>query len=108
MTGITDYIAAAFNEGRAARRSNTRTDGNAIYLFGHRIVERRANGSVWVTLAGWNTTTTRERLQPFAEFRTVGADKRRQGGQAFCNGKPVDSDSWIKVGKATRRATARA
>ena len=59
MRKITQEIAAAFNARKSKTNGATVTDGEAIYLHGHKIVERR-DGVVHVTLAGWNTTTTRE------------------------------------------------
>jgi len=91
MRKITKEIAAAFHAGRSKTVSGngaTATDGEAIYLHGNKIVERREDG-VYITLAGWNTTTTRERLKPFAAVHTV-------KGQAYLNGKPWDGD-WAKV-----------
>jgi len=91
MRKITQDIADAFNARKSMTRSGTgatSTDGEAIFLHGNKIVERREDG-VFVTLAGWNTTTTRERLKPFASVST-------KQGQAFLNGKLWDG-SWAKV-----------
>ena len=55
-------IARAFAAGVAASAARTSTDGHAIYLHGNRIAQREADGSIWVTLAGWGTVTTRDRL----------------------------------------------
>ena len=55
-------IANAFANGTPAAAARTNTDGQTIWLHGNRIAQREQDGSVWVTLAGWGTVTTRERL----------------------------------------------
>jgi len=55
-------IARAFAAGVAASAARTRTDGQAVYLHDNLIAQRGADGSIWVTLAGWGTVTTRDRV----------------------------------------------
>jgi hypothetical protein len=55
-------VARAFAAGVAASAARTRTDGQAVYLHGNLIAKREPDGSIWVTLAGWGTVTTRERV----------------------------------------------
>jgi hypothetical protein len=55
-------IARAFAAGVAASAARTRTDGQAVYLHGNLIAKREPDGSIWVTLAGWGTVTTRDRV----------------------------------------------
>jgi hypothetical protein len=55
-------IARAFAAGVAASAARTSTDGRAMFLHGNLIAKREADGSVWVTLAGWGTVTTRDRV----------------------------------------------
>jgi hypothetical protein len=72
MRKITRDIADAFRARQSLTRSGngaTSTDGEAIYLHGNRIVERRDDG-VYVSTAGWDTPTTKERLKPFAQAYT--------------------------------------
>lgn len=62
MRVITQRVVKAWLAGKRLTLSNTRTDGTAVFLFGNRIAERRADGSVWVCDGGHPTATTRERL----------------------------------------------
>jgi hypothetical protein len=55
-------IARAFADGVAASAARTRTDGHAVYLHNNLIAQRDPDGSIWVTLAGWGTVTTRDRV----------------------------------------------
>jgi hypothetical protein len=60
-------IARAFAAGVAASAARTSTDGQAMFLHGNRIAKREADGSIWVTLAGWGTVTTRERVNTLCQ-----------------------------------------
>jgi len=62
MRKETKKIAQAFARGQAAKAARTETDGRTVWLHGNRIAQREDDGTVWVTLAGWGTVTTRERL----------------------------------------------
>lgn len=84
MRKITSGIITAFNSGISKRDGNTTTDGNAIYLYGSKIAEKR-DGVLWVSLAGWNTNTTRERLNGLDDVSV-----NTKLGQAFLNGKMWD------------------
>jgi hypothetical protein len=72
MRKVTQKIAKAFAQGEPAASGNTTTDGNAIWLHGNRIAQREMDGTVWVTLAGWPTVTTRERINGLCEELCVG------------------------------------
>jgi len=96
-------IALAFSAGVAASAARTRTDGQAVYLHDNLIARRGADGSVWVTLAGWGTVTTRDRVN--ALCRVLGSGVRfyqRDHGQrvAFPDGSDFDTcphDHWVIV-----------
>ena len=61
MRKITDTIVSAFMRGDSKTVGNTRTDGDTIYLHDNAIAWRDGRDVV-ITLAGWGTVTTRERL----------------------------------------------
>lgn len=56
-------VTAAFAAHTAYPRTinNTSTDGVTLYLHGNAIAEWR-KGKLYVSTAGWNTVTTRQRL----------------------------------------------
>ena len=96
MRKISEEIARAFYEGRVKRMSNTHTDGHSIYLHGNEIA-RKLEGvtgrtlAVSVTLAGWNTNTTRDRLNALE-----GVKVNTKQGQAFLNGEKWEG-GWIAI-----------
>lgn len=92
MRKITREIARAFLNGRSKRFTGngaTETDGQAIWLHGNKIVERREDG-IYISDGGWESNTTKERLKPFAQVY-------HRNHQMFCNGEPWDG-SWKRVG----------
>ena len=61
MRKVTREVCAAFIEGRSKRVDNTDTDGVSLRLHGNTIAQWRPDG-LWITTAGWDTRTTRDRL----------------------------------------------
>jgi hypothetical protein len=65
MRKITEDICSAFVARRARTIGNSHTDGDALYLHGNKIAEHGEHDGrvgVFLTLAGWGTPTTRERV----------------------------------------------
>lgn len=62
MRKITQEAAAAFFVDGKYSNSNTLVSCGSMYLHGNKIAWRKSDGSVEFSLAGWNTPTTRERL----------------------------------------------
>lgn len=62
MRKITHEVCQAFIDRRPKTVGNSSTDGNTLYLHGNMIANWRNDGKLELTLAGWPTPTTRERL----------------------------------------------
>ena len=63
MRKITEKTAGAFVMHRSAASGNTWTNGSELYLHGNLIARWENEGeTLALSLAGWNTPTTRERL----------------------------------------------
>lgn len=65
MRKVTRETVRAFREHRPLRVGNTETDGWEYRLHGNVIAEN--DGAVMVSLRGWNTPTTRDRLNGIAQ-----------------------------------------
>ena len=61
MRKITKQIANAFINGKSLKIKNTETDGRSVWLHGNMIARKTDNG-IEVSLAGWPTVPTRERV----------------------------------------------
>tara|TARA_B100001013_G_C24557347_1_gene421118 strand:+ start:548 stop:910 length:363 start_codon:yes stop_codon:yes gene_type:complete len=91
MRKITREIVTAFLDSRCLRKDNTTTDGSEIRLFGNLIAYWDTNSTVAVTLAGWNSTTTRERLNGLLELMEVGKRIVSKGGVPYMSYQNHDS-----------------
>ena len=96
MRKVTQKIANAFNRGESKTIGNTCTDGQAVYLHGNKIAERNESG-VFMTLAGWNTTTTRERLNGIAQVLGFDVSFNQKDFEPYFNGSAVSPNEWVKV-----------
>lgn len=73
MRKITEKIAECFNAGVSLTMGNTRTDGEKVWLFGNLIAEADHQlGILKITLCGYDTATTKERLNGI--MRKFGVD----------------------------------
>jgi hypothetical protein len=129
MRKIEEKIIAAINAEKTCTIGNTKvfTAGGiiSVYLHGHMIAQRRGHvGGQWeISLAGWNTRTTRSRLSAIIRaampiistgkgFRELSGDEISQRypqglGVSTCKGKvrlhdargitAIDSTGWHKV-----------
>jgi len=82
MRKVTETIAESFYKGFKKTVSNTHTDGVNVWLHGNKIAWRNQDNTLSVTLAGWGTPTTRERingiLETFGIIHRVGQHKHEQ------------------------------
>ncbi len=83
--------AAALLARRYYRNANTEVMGGALYLHGNEIARLSPSGVLEITLARWNTVTTRERL---SALPGVSVSTRR--GTAYLNGQPWGGE-WTAV-----------
>ena len=90
MRKVTRLTCEAFEGGMAKRMGNTRTDGHSLYLHGNKIAEWR-DGEVYVSLAGWDTVTTRERLNGLTNCHVF-----RRKGVTYINGIEF-TEFWQRV-----------
>lgn len=90
MRRITAEITRAFEGRYELRIDNSYTDGNCLWLFENKIAERR-DGNLWITDAGWDGLTTKERLNGLSG---VSISIRR--GVWFLNGREWDG-RWVNV-----------
>jgi len=92
MRQVTKEIKQAFEQGKPLKKGNTRTDGTSVFLHGNEIIKRDPSGLVLATLAGWNTPTTRERVNGI-----TGLGIHQVNFVPMLNGCEIDSSDWIVV-----------
>lgn len=93
---VDNTIARAFARGEKAKGNNTVCDGSAVYLHGHRIAWRTETGEVRASLCGWDTLTTRARLNAICqEIGARGVFYHRNGVLIY--GMPNISETAIRA-----------
>jgi len=90
MRKVTQQIKEAFEQGKSLKVGNTITNGTSVFLHGNEIVKRDPSGLVMATLAGWNTPTTRERVNGI-----TGLDIHQKNFSPMLNGSEIDAFDWI-------------
>ena len=90
MRKVTERIKQAFEQGTSLKVGNTRTDGTSVFLHGNEIIKRDESGLVMATLAGWNTPTTRERINGI-----TGLGIYQKNFTPMLNGQEIDEYDWV-------------
>ena len=90
MRVVTKQIKDAFEQGKSLKVGNTKTDGQTVWLHGNAIVKRDADGLVRWSLAGWNTPTTRERVNGIANARVC-----QVAFEPVLNGEIINPSDWF-------------
>jgi len=87
---VTTQIVSAFIAGSQLKVGNSRTDGQALYLHGNKIAEKREDG-LYISNAGWQSNTTKERLNGIP-----GVSILQRNWDWFLNGNAWDG-TWTKI-----------
>tara|TARA_R110001592_G_scaffold12326_2_gene59031 strand:+ start:1852 stop:2154 length:303 start_codon:yes stop_codon:yes gene_type:complete len=98
MRKITQDAIRAFRNNQTFKRGNTEVmigegspNRRLLRLHNHIIAEMDFEGNLWINDAGWQTVTTKERLNGFPSVHIV-----QKNYQWFLNGEAWDGSS-IKV-----------
>lgn len=99
MRKVTETIASAFKLGRKRAIGNTSTDGVNMHLHGNLIARVDDKGYLHLTLAGWHTPTTRERLNGILQIFGINGDFYQRNYQQYLSTNcPVSIDRhWESV-----------
>ena len=88
---ITLEAIKAFENGFDFCKSNTIVKNNALYLWSNKIAYKE-NGKLFISLCGYNTATTRERLNGLA-----GVNVRSRNFTPYINGVEVSSYGTYQI-----------
>ncbi len=91
MRKVTEKIRLAFINGESKKVENTETDGQTVWLHGNAII-KKVDKHIEFSLAGWNTPTTRERINGI-----TGAGVYQENFECKRNGKEISAYDWHKV-----------
>ena len=85
MRKVTRKTTEAFLCGGKIRIGNTYTDGESLFLYGHRIAWKDGGGGIWVNSCGYLTRTTFDRLNSIPGVRVW-----KSKGETYLNAEPWD------------------
>jgi len=102
MRDVTRRICEAFFAGRTLRIKNTSTDGEVIRLH-NSIIAKKTRFGVEITLAGYNTTTTRERVNGIYQLLTGRRPFHSKSFEPHFDDKPISTLDWFLVESNTQR-----
>ena len=94
MRKLEEVMRNAVNAKRNASISNTlvSVENNAVKVYLHgNLIYKEENGVKSFTLAGWNTVTTRSRLN------ALGVDVRQKNFEPIYKGCVISSYKWYNV-----------
>ena len=96
MRKITKQAVESFTYGETFKSANTKvTFENGIskmFLHDNLIAVMDDSRNIEVSLAGWNTKVTRERLNGIPGFSIYTSQ-----GQAYLNGNPIEDDKFYTI-----------
>lgn len=95
MREIEKKMVAAIRNGKNFNGNNTQVESQSIgnsyvYLFGN-LIYKVIKGKAYFSLCGWNTNTTRSRLN------ALGVNVTTKNGTPIYNGKPISTNEFISV-----------
>lgn len=94
MRNVTRTVCKAFIDGKRKTVDNTHTDNDALFLHWN-MIARRTDGHYYVTLAGWPTVTTRERLNGLCQLLGISERFYQSRHTQYFGGEEIDPHEWI-------------
>ena len=91
MRKITIEMASAFENNENKTLSNTEVKDNKMYLWGN-CIAKKENGKTYINMCGYNTNTTRERLNGLS-----GVNIKSKDFTPYLNGIKISSCGWYEV-----------
>ncbi len=96
MRKITKDIANALFARQDVNKGNTATINGEVFLHGNKIAKIE-DGALLMSLAGWNTPTTRERLNGIADIFGIKDRFSQKNFEPFLGNKEIRDDDWYWV-----------
>ena len=96
MRKITQQIANALFARQNVTKGNTATMDGEVFLHGNKIAKIE-NGALLMSLAGWNTPTTRERLNGIADVFGAKDKFSQKDFEPYLGNRLIRDDDWYHV-----------
>ena len=99
MKKISQNIATSFLAGKSLHIDNTYTDGKNVFLHSHLIAKKIYPDKLEISLAGYPTMTTRERLNSILNVFGFDHYIQQNDGKQYIVNEPADSKHLIPENK---------
>lgn len=96
MRKVTRDMCKAFIAGKRRANGNTHTDNGGLFLH-YNLIARIDEDGYHLTMAGWPTVTTRERLNGLCELLGLGRPFHQKRGVQYFRDKPIDPKDWVTL-----------
>lgn len=98
MRAETKAVMQAFLKRKACTRQRTYTDGDTVYLHRNKIAwwDDEA-GTICLTLAGWGTSTTRERLNGLCDLLGLRREFNQSKHEQYFGRFPIGTSEVIEI-----------
>ena len=97
MRQVTEEITRAFLNGQRKAVSNSMTDGKSLYLWGNEIARFNSDGKLEISLCGYNTVTTRERLNGVLTLGGYNLKVSSKNFTPMINGVEISSNRYYVI-----------
>lgn len=97
MRQVSKTVISAFISGNRCTKQNTSTDGQRLYLHGNLIAEKTDNGGYMVSLAGWPTPTTKERLNSLCVLLGLPHMFHQSKHLQYFGKEEISADDWCEL-----------
>lgn len=110
MRKVTREVGQAFLAGMPKTVGNSTTDGQAFYLHGHKIAWTDDNLDLWISMCGYGSVTTRDRINGILELAgssyRVNQHNYVQQLRNWRTQETVDIDTYDKIDVSDRNLIA--
>ena len=97
MRKITEQSVKAFLNREYFNKGNMYADSTILQLHGNTIAKRTESDEIEISFAGWNTPTTKERLNGLADLLFNQRPFHTRDFELFANNLPIDSSDWYNL-----------
>ena len=97
MRQVTKHIVNSFLSGQRDQISNSMTDGKSLYLWGNEIARFNSDGKLEISLCGYNTVTTRERLNGVLSLGGYNLRVSSKNFTPMINGVEISSNRYYVI-----------
>ena len=94
MRKVSKVVGQAFINGEVKKMGNSHTDGKSLFLHNNRIAWKDGN-KIKMTLCGWGTVTTRERLNSLCRLLDSPSGFHQSKGEQFFDNKPISKNDVV-------------